>query len=90
MTEAGSNGEAVATRVTDALARGYDELGRDPDEALDDLTDEVAGLDRAAQQAQLEALVASGAFARGRSTATSQLDDRSVNRWSRWFERSRP
>jgi len=90
VTEAGSNGEALGSRVADSLARGYDELGRDPDEALDDLTNEVTGLDRAAQQAQLEALVASRAFARGQSSATPQVDDRSVNSWSRWFERSRP
>jgi putative hydroxymethylpyrimidine transport system substrate-binding protein len=90
VTEVGSDGESLAAQVADSLTRGYDELGRDPNEALDDLTNEVTGLDRAAQQAQLEALVASRAFTRGGSTATPQLDDRSVISWRGWFERSRP
>ncbi|HSI81643.1 MAG TPA: ABC transporter substrate-binding protein [Solirubrobacterales bacterium] len=52
----------LAAAVVEATERGYRRLREDPERALDDLLASVPGLDRAEQQAQLEALLAAGAF----------------------------
>ena len=67
-----------------SLARGYQILGEDPAEALEELLAEVEGLDRSSQTAQLGALTSSNAFALGGSAATAELDQDSVERWRRW------
>jgi putative hydroxymethylpyrimidine transport system substrate-binding protein len=66
-----------------ALMRGYSELGRVPQAALDALLDQVPGLDRAAQEAQLNALRDGNAFTLAGVT-TPRLSERSVNRWNDW------
>jgi putative hydroxymethylpyrimidine transport system substrate-binding protein len=76
--------EQLGVRLTAALRRGYEVLGRDPQKALDDLFDQVPGLDRSAQQAQLESLTSARAFALGRSVATPHLEPASVERWHAW------
>ena len=76
--------EQLGVRLTAALMRGYEVLGRDPQKALDDLFDQVPGLDRSAQQAQLESLTSARAFALGRSVATPHLEPASVERWHAW------
>jgi NitT/TauT family transport system substrate-binding protein/putative hydroxymethylpyrimidine transport system substrate-binding protein len=76
--------EQLGARLTAALTRGYEVLGRDPQKALDDLFDQVPGLDRSAQQAQLESLTSARAFALGHSVATPHLEPASVERWHAW------
>jgi putative hydroxymethylpyrimidine transport system substrate-binding protein len=76
--------EQLGVRLTAALMRGYEVLGRDPQKALDDLFDQVPGLDRSAQQAQLESLTSARAFALGRTVATAHLEPASVERWHAW------
>jgi len=76
--------EQLGARLTAALSRGYDVLARDPQQALDDLLGQVPGLDRSAQQAQLESLTAGQAFALGPTPATPHLDPASVERWHAW------
>ena len=75
-----------ADGVVASLGRGYELLGEDPDEALDDLLEAVPGLDRASQTAQLEALSSSEAFSQGGSSATPELDDESITGWQRWAQ----
>jgi NitT/TauT family transport system substrate-binding protein/putative hydroxymethylpyrimidine transport system substrate-binding protein len=76
--------EQLGARLTAALTRGYEVLGRDPQKALDDLFSQVPGLDRSAQQAQLESLTSAQAFALGPSVATPHLEPASVERWHAW------
>jgi putative hydroxymethylpyrimidine transport system substrate-binding protein len=76
--------ELPALALESALSRGYELLGKDPERALDDLAEEVPGLDKEAQTAQLEALTAADAFARGGETATPRLDPESVAQWRAW------
>jgi putative hydroxymethylpyrimidine transport system substrate-binding protein len=76
--------ELPALALESALSRGYELLGKDPDRALDDLAEEVPGLDKEAQTAQLDALRAADAFARGGETATARLDPESVAQWRDW------
>jgi putative hydroxymethylpyrimidine transport system substrate-binding protein len=88
VAKAGSTVAQLGPRLLTALHRGYDELGRDPQGALDDLLDQVPGLDAAAQRAQLGALTSARAFALGGDAATPQLDGGSVSRWRAWALRS--
>lgn len=74
----------LAGAVTAALSRGYRVLRSEPGQALDDLLGSVPGLDRGAQQAQLEALNGGRAFALGADRATSTLDPGTIDRWRRW------
>jgi putative hydroxymethylpyrimidine transport system substrate-binding protein len=83
-----SGNEQLDSRLTAALTRGYELLGREPEKSLDDLFESVPGLDRAAQRAQLDALTSSRAFALGRTDATPQLDQSSVERWRAWAARA--
>jgi putative hydroxymethylpyrimidine transport system substrate-binding protein len=76
--------EQLGARLTAALTRGYEVLGRDPQKALDDLFNQVPGLDRSTQQAQLESLTSAQAFALGPSVATPHLEPASVERWHAW------
>jgi putative hydroxymethylpyrimidine transport system substrate-binding protein len=78
--------EDLADALVAALSRGYELVGADPDGSLEDLLAEVPGLDRATQAAQLDALVASEAFALGGSPATPELEAASLESWSRWAE----
>jgi putative hydroxymethylpyrimidine transport system substrate-binding protein len=76
--------EQLGARLTAALTRGYKVLGRDPQQALDDLFNRVPGLDRSAQHAQLESLTSARSFALGRTVATPHLEPASVERWHSW------
>jgi putative hydroxymethylpyrimidine transport system substrate-binding protein len=80
--------EQLGARVTAALSRGYDVLGHQPQKALDDLLAQVPGLDRSAQLAELQSLTSSRAFSLGKATATSDLDQGSIERWRAWAIRS--
>jgi putative hydroxymethylpyrimidine transport system substrate-binding protein len=65
---------AKAGPFTAALRRGYVSLGRDPNGALNDLLDQVPGLDRSSQNAQLDALIGANAFSpKGEGLPTSNL-----------------
>jgi putative hydroxymethylpyrimidine transport system substrate-binding protein len=75
---------AVALDLVQGLSRGYDDLGRDPNAALDDLLNSAPGLDPGAQRAQLDALTASRAFSVGDQRATSRLDPGSIDLWQSW------
>jgi NitT/TauT family transport system substrate-binding protein/putative hydroxymethylpyrimidine transport system substrate-binding protein len=82
-----SDGEVGAVCAVDrGLVRGYSLLGDDPDQALDDLTREVGGLDRASQEAQLDALIAADAFSpRGdEALPTPRLSRARATEWRRW------
>jgi NitT/TauT family transport system substrate-binding protein/putative hydroxymethylpyrimidine transport system substrate-binding protein len=79
-----SGNEQLGSRLTAALTRGYGLLGHDPEKALDDLFDEVPGLDRAAQRGQLDSLTSARAFALGHDVATPRLDQASIERWRAW------
>ena len=52
----------LAKHFTDGLARGYRALANDPADALQDLLDQVPGLDRRSQSAQLDTLLGAHAF----------------------------
>jgi putative hydroxymethylpyrimidine transport system substrate-binding protein len=80
--------EQLAGRVSAALRRGYDLLGQRPQQALDDLLAQVPGLDRSAQDAELQSLTSSRAFSAGGSTATPDLEPGSIERWRAWALRS--
>jgi NitT/TauT family transport system substrate-binding protein/putative hydroxymethylpyrimidine transport system substrate-binding protein len=82
-----SGSKPLGSRLTVALTRGYELLGGDPEKALDDLLDEVPGLDRAGQRAQLEALTSARAFSLGNSVATPDLDRASIAQWRAWAAR---
>jgi putative hydroxymethylpyrimidine transport system substrate-binding protein len=84
VARADTAGGDLARGFTAGLARGYEALGQDPRGALEDLLGEVRGLDRGAQEAQLNALTSGRAFARGGAIATSRIDRASIERWRRW------
>jgi hypothetical protein len=71
-----------------ALERGYSDLGDDPQAALDDLLQEVGGLDRDSQEAQLEALMRAQAFSPNEGESASPGlpagPDGSGGRWLIW------
>jgi putative hydroxymethylpyrimidine transport system substrate-binding protein len=75
---------ALARRLLSALKRGYADLAQDPAHALGDLLESVPDLDPSGQRAQLDALIAGRAFARGGAAATPRLDRRSLKRWHAW------
>ena len=79
-----SGSEALGSKLTAALSRGYELLGRNPDQALNDLFEEVPGLDRATQRAQLDALTSAEAFSLGNSISTPRLDRATLERWQAW------
>jgi putative hydroxymethylpyrimidine transport system substrate-binding protein len=79
-----SGNEQLASELVAALDRGYAELARRPRIALQDLLQEVPGLDPADQARQLQALNEAHAFARDGADATPDLDQASVNRWREW------
>jgi putative hydroxymethylpyrimidine transport system substrate-binding protein len=79
---------AVAQDLVRGLSRGYEELGTDPDAALEDLLDSAPGLDPEAQRRQLAALTASGAFSLGDEPATPRLDPGSIDLWRGWALRA--
>jgi putative hydroxymethylpyrimidine transport system substrate-binding protein len=83
-----SGSDQLGTKLTAALTRGYELLGRDPEMALDDLFDQVPGLDRGIQLAQLEALSTARAFALGQNVATPRLDRTALERWHAWATRA--
>jgi putative hydroxymethylpyrimidine transport system substrate-binding protein len=72
-----------ARPLFDALARGYQSLGEDPQSALDDLLGEVKGLDSASQRAQLGALTSAEAFSAGGSDSPELVPDR-AQAWLDW------
>jgi putative hydroxymethylpyrimidine transport system substrate-binding protein len=83
--KAGTNGQQLGSRLTAALARGYDVLGRNPGQALDDLVSLVPDLDQGTQEPQLEALTAARAFSvDGGSAATALLRPGSLSQWRLW------
>src|SRR5262245_17748013 len=86
VAKAGS--EQLGGQLTAALTRGYEVFGHDHRQALDDLLDQVPGLDRSAQQAQLDALTSGHAFALGDVVATPHLDPRTLERWHEWAARA--
>jgi NitT/TauT family transport system substrate-binding protein/putative hydroxymethylpyrimidine transport system substrate-binding protein len=88
VARSGSGGTQLGPRVVAALAHGYELLGRDPRKALDDLFDEVPGLDRSGQEAQLDSLTAASAFSLGTAVASPHLGRASVERWHAWALRS--
>ena len=49
-----------------------------------DLLEEVPGLDRATQRAQLDALTSAEAFSLGNSISTPRLDRATLERWQAW------
>jgi putative hydroxymethylpyrimidine transport system substrate-binding protein len=65
--------------VADATSAGYERLIGDPDAALDDLLAEADGLDRAEQQAQLDALMEADAF-----SPPGEFDGEALEAWARW------
>jgi putative hydroxymethylpyrimidine transport system substrate-binding protein len=79
---------AEARLLTAGLRRGYVALGRDPDGALDDLLEEIPGLDPDSQRAQLEALIRAHAFSQQDSgpvtPALSADPDGAAGRWLAW------
>jgi putative hydroxymethylpyrimidine transport system substrate-binding protein len=88
VAKAGSNDGRLWGRVVRALDRGYDVLGRDPQEALGDLLDQVPDLDVSAQRGQLQALTSARAFGLAKSDATPFLARDSLRRWRAWALRS--
>jgi ABC-type nitrate/sulfonate/bicarbonate transport system substrate-binding protein len=80
----GSERARLGTHLVDALTSGYGLLANDPGRALDDLTEDVPGIDREAQSAQLQALIAASAFDGGEMVPTPDLDPMSVAEWRAW------
>src|SRR3954451_12111027 len=76
--------EPRASDLLDALQRGYRVLGEDPQGALGDLLGAVPGLDRDAQEAQLEALTAAKAFSTGNEGGFSATG--SASSYDGWLE----
>ena len=68
------------------LRRGYGFLGERPDQALDDLLNQVSGLDRASEEAQFEALTSADAFG-GPAGETSTLNPIHGRAWLSWASR---
>jgi NitT/TauT family transport system substrate-binding protein/putative hydroxymethylpyrimidine transport system substrate-binding protein len=65
--------------IIDALAQGYGSAVDDPDGALADLVAAVPELDQAEQRAQLDSLLAAGAF-----SPPVELSAPAVERWAAW------
>jgi putative hydroxymethylpyrimidine transport system substrate-binding protein len=77
-------GSAESRAFVRGLTRGYGVLGDDPDRALDDLLDQVPGLDADLQRTELDALTRARAFALDGRPATSAVDPASIRRWTAW------
>ena len=87
----------VVTRAEDArtarsrafvrgLGRGYGVLAADPEQALNDLLDQVPDLDADLQRAELDALSRAHAFAADGQSASPAVDPQSIRSWRRWAE----
>lgn len=72
------NQRELADGVEVATARGYEEVVADPDAGLEALLQGAAGLDRASQQTQLDALVKADAFTAPEHTAAATAA------WIKW------
>jgi putative hydroxymethylpyrimidine transport system substrate-binding protein len=77
-------GSLIGLRFLVALQHGYNVLGHQPEQALNDLLDEVKGLDRASEQAQFDALSSADAFSAPSSRPTSALPVNAANAWLGW------
>ena len=75
-----------ATALLAGLQRGYAFLRDHPDQALEDLLDQVNGLDPGSQRSQFQALIAADAFA-GPSGDTAQLNPVDERGWLGWASR---
>jgi putative hydroxymethylpyrimidine transport system substrate-binding protein len=75
--------------AVNALERGYAVLGSDPPGALEDLLGQVPGLDRASQEAQLDALVDATAFSPTGTAdrASVELSGDATGDWIGWARR---
>ena len=82
--KADSDAARLGPDLVRGLTRGYQVLGRGPERALDDLGNEVAGLDQAAQKAQLDALIGARAFSLDGSAPTPLLAPASIPAWRAW------
>ena len=69
----------LVTAMVEATGDGYADVLDDPERGLDAMVDEVPGLDRATQSAELVTLM--GAEALGSGTG---LDRRVLQAWARW------
>jgi putative hydroxymethylpyrimidine transport system substrate-binding protein len=80
--------EAVpACPLTSGLERGYEDLGRDPQDGLDALRGEVRGLDASSQQTQLRALDGADAFSKDEGgSPSSMLSSSALSAWLRWAQ----
>jgi NitT/TauT family transport system substrate-binding protein/putative hydroxymethylpyrimidine transport system substrate-binding protein len=74
-----SKHQGLVRGVVDATARGYGLAVRDLGRALDDLEAEVPSLDRAQQEAQLDALQQARAF-----EPVGRFDRQALAGWARW------
>ncbi len=74
-----SEGPELVSGIVDATAAGYERLIAEPEAGLDDLLAESPGLDRAEQQAQLDALLEADAF-----SPPGELDPEALEEWARW------
>jgi NitT/TauT family transport system substrate-binding protein/putative hydroxymethylpyrimidine transport system substrate-binding protein len=84
VARSGSDAGRLDPGMITALTRGYRQLGRNPEAALDDLIDQAPGVDRTSQRAQLDALTSAKAFALGGIAATPHLERASIDRWHAW------
>jgi putative hydroxymethylpyrimidine transport system substrate-binding protein len=74
---------ALARKLAAALDNGYRRIGSQPQAALDDLLEQVPDLDRASQEAQLQALLHGHAFSLG-GQFTSLLIGVPAMSWVKW------
>jgi NitT/TauT family transport system substrate-binding protein/putative hydroxymethylpyrimidine transport system substrate-binding protein len=88
VAKAGPTATDLGPRLTAALTTGYGILGRDPQRALEALTNQVPDLDQRIQEAQLDALTSARAFSAAGRVATPLLRPDSVRRWLGWATRS--
>jgi putative hydroxymethylpyrimidine transport system substrate-binding protein len=82
--KSGSPAALFRSQFLSALTHGYGQLARDPENALEGLTEAVPGLDREAQIAQLDALNQADAFSIGEGPPTPRLSSASLEHWRRW------
>jgi putative hydroxymethylpyrimidine transport system substrate-binding protein len=74
---------ALGRKLATALDRGYRQLGRQPEAALNDLMQQVSGLDRSSQASQYHALLDGQAFSLG-GQHTSLLIGVPAMSWVKW------
>jgi putative hydroxymethylpyrimidine transport system substrate-binding protein len=70
---------AMVKAMVTATTEGYADAVRDPDGAVSDLLAQVPGLDRAEQQAQMDALTEAHAF-----EPPGRLDRAVLDQWAKW------